>query len=408
MSTPRLEIDLAKIQHNARTLTARLAVKGIRVTAVTKATSGSIEIADALLRAGVTSLGDSRIENISAMRRANLSAKMSLIRSPMLSQISQVVQNADISFNTELAVIRQLSRAAQEQRRTHGIVLMVELGDIREGLMPAELHHAARLTLDLPNLTLEGIGTNLACRSGVLPDEANMAELSMLADSIEATFGITLNTVTGGNSANLAWALGNTNPGRINDLRLGEAILLGQEPINQTPIPGLHTDTITFIAEVIETKTKPLTPWGTLASPPNPTGMTPAQPIASAPQSILAVGHQDTDPNGLKPPTGLHIQTGATSDHTIISSEHAKLRVGAQIRFQTNYNALTRALASPFVTKATKPITTPATATASHAKHSIVSTADPTHTAPTAHRTLNPKYDRNSHRSAHPLTPTPQ
>ena len=112
MSAPRLEIDLDKIQHNAQTLVDRLATRGISVTAVMKATLGSPEIAGALLRAGVSGLADSRIENIEAMRRARVPAPMTLIRSPMLSQVERVVVHADVSFNTELEVISKLSSAA--------------------------------------------------------------------------------------------------------------------------------------------------------------------------------------------------------------------------------------------------------------------------------------------------------
>ena len=80
MSAPRLEIDLDKITHNARTLVERLANRGIAVTGVTKATLGSVEIANALLQAGVSALGDSRIENIEALRLARVVAPMTLIR----------------------------------------------------------------------------------------------------------------------------------------------------------------------------------------------------------------------------------------------------------------------------------------------------------------------------------------
>ena len=109
MFAPRLEIDLGKIQHNACTLVERLARRGISVTGVTKATLGSTEISHAMLLAGVSGLGDSRIENIEAIRTSCVSARLSLIRSPMLSQAKRVVTIADISFNTELEVIRRLS-----------------------------------------------------------------------------------------------------------------------------------------------------------------------------------------------------------------------------------------------------------------------------------------------------------
>ncbi len=352
MTTPRLEIDLDKIQHNTRTLVEMLASRGISVTGVTKAALGSPEMAGALLRAGVSALGDSRIENIETMRLARLTAPMTLIRTPMLSQVNRVVEHADVSFNTELDVISKLSSAAQKTRRMHGVVLMIELGDLREGIMPGDLEDTVRKTLRLPNIALKGIGTNLACRSGVSPDSKNMADLSALADSIEATFNLKLSVVSGGNSGNLQWALSGAETGRINDLRLGEALLLGREPLHRQPIEGLYTDAITLVAEVIESKVKPSQPWGEIAE--TAFGATaPAADRGRISQTIIAIGRQDTDPDGLEPPPGIEI-LGASSDHLIVDSSNRRVPVGTEITFQPNYSALVRAMTSPFVAKVVK------------------------------------------------------
>lgn len=353
MSAPRLEIDLDRIEHNARTLVERLAHRGISVTGVTKAALGAPEIAGALLRGGVSWLGDSRIESIEAMRAAQVAASMMLIRSPMLSQAELVVKQAEVSLNTELEVIRKLSSVAQEEGRTHGVVLMVELGDLREGILPGDLEGAVRETLGLPNIALRGIGTNLACRSGVVPDANNMGELSALADSIEATFGCVLEIVSGGNSANLTWALSGVDTGRINHLRLGEAILLGREPLHRQQIEGLYTDAFTLIAEVIESKRKPSRPWGEIAQA--AFGDPPLEADrGDIWQVILALGRQDTDPGGLQTPAGIEI-LGASSDHLVADCGREPLPVGAEVRLQPNYSALVRAMTSPFVTKVVEP-----------------------------------------------------
>ena len=144
MTAPRLEIDLGKLRHNARTLVERLQTRGIAVTGVTKAVCGSAEIANVMLAAGVNGLGDSRVENIAAMRRLRVPGPITLIRSPMISQADLVVRCAETSFNTELDVVAALSTAAAQAGRVHGIVLMVELGDLREGIMPADLEGVAR------------------------------------------------------------------------------------------------------------------------------------------------------------------------------------------------------------------------------------------------------------------------
>jgi predicted amino acid racemase len=349
MTVPRLEIDLAKIRHNARTLVGQLESRGISITGITKAVLGTPEIAWILISAGIRAIGDSRIENIEAMCVAPILAPMALIRTPMMSQVDRVVAHADISFNTELDVISKLSSAARKLGRTHGIILMVELGDLREGIMPGDLENVVRDTLMFPNIQFKGIGTNLGCCHGVSPDARNMAELSALADSIDATFGPIIDTVSGGNSSALQWAFSETDTGRVNNLRLGEALLLGRNPLNREPIEGLYCDAFMLFAEVIESKIKPSQPWGKIAQSAFGQNV-PLPDQGNISQAILAIGHQDTDPAGLFPPAGIAI-LGASSDHVVIDAGRHRLPLGTEIAFQINYSALVRAMSSPFVGK---------------------------------------------------------
>lgn len=349
MTAPRLEIDLAKIRHNARVLVDLLSGRGITVSGVTKAMLGLPDIAREMLAAGASGLADSRVANLQTMRRADVEAHMTLIRSPMISEAALVVRNADTSLNTELDVISELSKAAQAMGRRHGVLLMVELGDLREGTMPADLEAVVRRTLRFPNIDLKGIGTNLACRCGVVPDAENMRELSTLADAIDATFGPTISIVSGGNSSNLNWVLGGADTGRINNIRLGESILLGCEPLHRQPIEELFTDATVLVGEVIESKVKPSQPWGEMAEAAFG-AVIPLADSGSVSQAILALGRMDTDPDGLTPPPGIEI-LGSSSDHLIVDCGQECLAIGAEMTFQLNYSALIRAMASPFVTK---------------------------------------------------------
>ena len=274
---------------------------------------------------------------------------MTLIRTPMLSQVERVVANADVSFNTELEVIAKLSSAAQMAGRSHGIVLMLELGDLREGVLPGDLERTVRQVLRFPNIALRGLGTNLACRSGVAPNAGNMSELSGLVESIEETFGLTLDIVSGGNSANLNWALGDNNVGRINDLRLGESLLLGCETLHRRPIEGLHTDAFTFIAEVIESKVKPTGVRGDVAQTAFGDPVT-TKDRGNIRQAILAVGRQDVDPGGLHPLSGIEV-LAASSDHLVVDGGNSRLVVGTEVKFRPNYSSLLRSMTSPFVTR---------------------------------------------------------
>ena len=349
MTAPRLEIRLDRIRHNAATLVERLGRRRISVTGVTKATLGSPPIARELLAVGIASIGDSRIENIEGMIRAGVSCSMTLLRSPMLSEANRVVASAHVSLNTELDVLERLSSCAHSQGRRHGVVLMVELGDLREGILPCDLEDVVRRTLGFPGLTLRGIGTNLACQSGVAPDQQKMDELSSLAASLESTFDMTFDIVSGGNSANLDWALGPNDVGRVNDLRLGESILLGREPLHRRPIDGLHTDAVTLVAEVIESKVKPSKPWGEIQQTAFG-AVEPSRDRGNSVRAILAVGVQVVDANGLLPPDGF-TSLGASSDHLVVDAGTSRLPVGSEVRFGVDYSALLRAMTSPFVTK---------------------------------------------------------
>ncbi|CAN5498183.1 N/A [soil metagenome] len=347
--TLRITIDLDKVERNTRTLVDRLGSTGIQVTGITKAVLGSPGVGAAMLRGGVCGLGDSRVSNLVRLAGLDRSQVRTLIRSPMVSQVARVVDLADVSLNTEAAVLAALNQAASQQNRMHGVVLMVELGDLREGIALNDVPEAVRAVLSHSSLRLVGLGANLACQNGVVPDDQNMGILTGLADDIEALHGISLDVVSGGNSANLNWALHTHDVGRIDNLRIGEAILLGVDPLHRTPIPGLHTDAFTLTAEVIEVAMKPAQPWGDRAQA--AFGVAPVRTGGRAVhQAILALGRQDVDPDGLRPPEGITI-LGMSSDHLVVDLGDHPAVVGDEIEFGLAYGALVRAMTSPFVTK---------------------------------------------------------
>ncbi|WP_293010535.1 alanine/ornithine racemase family PLP-dependent enzyme [Mycobacterium sp.] len=347
--TLRLDADLDKIEQNTRALVDRLDPQGIRVTGITKAVLGSPGVGAAMLRGGARGLGDSRVPNLARLDGLDPPPSRTLIRSPMLSQVAQVVDVADISLNTDAVVLAALDQAASQQNRTHAIVLMVELGDLREGIALGDVSEAVRVILRHSSLRLAGLGANLACQNGVIPDDRNMGILTGLVADIETQHGISLDIVSGGNSANLSWALHTHDVGRIDELRLGEAILLGVDPLYRTPIPGLHTDAFTLTAEVIEVAVKPARPWGNRAQ--GAFGEVPERHGNTAVrQAILALGRQDVDPDGLRPPEGVAI-LGMSSDHLIVDLADHPAAVGDEIEFGVGYGALVRAMTSPFVAK---------------------------------------------------------
>ena len=349
MATPRLEINLGKITHNAKTLKDLYGSRGIDIVGVTKAVCGDLDIANVLLKSGITILADSKISNIINMSDAGIDAQFLLLRTPFLSQAEDVVRYTDISLNSELAVIQKLSHFAVEAHTTHQIILMVELGDLREGLMPENLEYTIQQVLKLKGIEFVGIGTNLACFGGIKPDENNMGVLSSITRDVEEKFGLILEFVSGGNSANYNWFMSTQNVGRINNLRLGESIYLGCETLNRKPIPGLFTDAFTLVAEVIESKIKPSLPYGDVGQ--DAFGNVPEfrdhGPIRRA---ILGIGRQDVPVSGPTPRLDIDI-LGASSDHIIINTKENELKVGSELKFDLNYGALLAAMTSPYVLK---------------------------------------------------------
>ena len=357
MNAPRIEIDLHQVEHNTRVLVGRLAARDVHVVGVTKATLGSPAVAAAMLRGGAVGLGDSRVENLARLAALDVAVPRTLIRSPMVSQVRRVVRAATASLNTAPAVVSALDDAACQAGLRHDVVLMVELGDLREGIGVDDVAAAVRLVLRSASLRLLGLGANLACQNGVVPDDRNMGVLHRLVDRVEADHGLVLDVVSGGNSASLDWALTTGRLGRTNELRLGEAILLGTEPLQRSPIAGLHTGAFTLVGEVIEVAEKPAQPWGRRAqaafgAPPSRTGR------GSRRQAIVALGRQDVDVDGLTPPAGV-VVLGMSSDHLVLDIGDHGVGVGDELRFGLGYGALVRAMTSPFVTRAELPVGVP-------------------------------------------------
>ncbi len=345
---PRIEISLSQIQENTQILSKLYMGKGISLMGVTKAVLGDPSIAKAMIQGGVEFIADSRIENIIKMKNAGISTPFVLLRTPP-SQAESIIQNADISLNTEMETLKRLSYHANAQNKIHKVIIMVELGDLREGILLCNLSEFVRQTLSLVNIKIIGIGCNLACYGGVKPDEKNMHELSELVDSLEKEFQIDLKIVSGGNSANYEWFKSSQNIGRINNLRLGESILLGHETVGRKVIPDLHVSAFQLIAEVIESKKKPSLPTGDIGQ--DAFGNVPGFLDQGVRQRvIIALGRQDVPVSSLKSNDKLKV-IGSSSDHIILDGEYSNLEVGDEVKFTLDYGGLLATMTSPFVMK---------------------------------------------------------
>jgi len=65
---------------------------------------------------------------------------------------------------------------------------MIEMGELREGVMGDAFIDFYESVFNLSNIEVVGIGTNLSCLYGVLPNQDKLIQLSLYEQLIEAKF----------------------------------------------------------------------------------------------------------------------------------------------------------------------------------------------------------------------------
>lgn len=351
MKYPAVEINLFKIRTNTKIITKLCKKYGIDVVGVTKVANGSIEVAKAMIEGGVKIIGDSKIDNLKIYNR--LPAKKMLIRIPMISEANEVVKYADISLNSEIDVIKAISKAAVNWGKVHDVVLMIDVGDLREGVFyEDEIMETVREIVNLKGVRLIGIGTNLTCFGAIMPTEENLGQLVRIKDNIEKNFNIHLETISGGNSSSLCLIENGQMPKEINQLRLGTALILGLIEVTWTRIPGTYIDAFRLIAEIVEIKKKPSKPIGKTAI--DAFRNTPVfEDKGEMIRAICAIGKQDCDPQFMKPEDERIEILGSSSDHLILDITQCKYdyKVGDKVAFILDYVAILRCMTSTHVEK---------------------------------------------------------
>lgn len=351
MHYPILEISLEKLRHNISIIAKTCNELGIQVVGVNKVSCGSCNIAQAMIDSGIEIIADSRMENI--IRLKELEVKTMLLRLPMVSEIEDVVEYADISLNSELKVIKCLSEAALKKGKVHSIILMIDVGDLREGIFEEEetIEDVAEI-LNLKGVKLLGIGTNLSCFGGVIPSRENLGRLVELKNILEKKFNIKIEIVSGGNSSSYHLIQSGTMVDGINQLRLGTSLLLGTVEINDTRIEDTYNDAFRIIAEIVEVKNKPSVPIGEI-------GIDAFRRIpvfedkGIRKKAICAIGKQDVDIEWMIPVDENMAILGGSSDHLIVDITDCKTRydVGDKISFVLDYLSILKAMTSEYVKK---------------------------------------------------------
>lgn len=357
---PRLLVDLNKLKSNLDAVAEITKEQGgCSLMIVTKGLCADPEMAKLVANhPAVDYMADSRVMNIRTYaEEARKNGKMTvLLRIPMHAEVADVVKYVDLSFNSELSTIRLLNEEAGKIGVKHNVLLMIDLGDLREGIFyqnEDQIFEAVGEIIKMENINLYGIGVNLTCYGAIIPKNDNLSNLVAIARKIEEKFGIRLEMVSGGNSSSIYLIGKGELPEGINNLRLGESFLLGNDTAYGEKLPRTVSDTLVLEAQIVELKEKPSLPIGEVGV--DAFGQKPYyEDRGIIKRAIIAIGKQDTDIDSMEPLDEKIDILGGSSDHIIldVTKSDTEYKVGDVVRFVLGYGGMLKTATSPYVEKA--------------------------------------------------------
>lgn len=348
-------LNTKKLQDNFNQLDQLFRAHHIEWSVVAKVLCGNEKYIRELLSLGIHQLCDSRISNLKTIKRLAPEIETVYIKPPAKRMVKNVVKFADVSFNTEFETIRLLSEEAVRQNKLHKVVIMIELGELREGVMREEFVAFYGRVFNLPNIHVAGIGTNLTCMYGVLPSHDKLIQLSLYKELVEAKFNRSIPYISGGASVTIPLIHQGLLPKGINHFRVGETFFLGTDVYHNTTFEEMHNDVFRLYAEVIELTEKPKVPNGMLGH--NLTGDTPELNTEDlgehAYRAIVDIGLLDIEDTHITPLEKDMKIAGASSDMMVldVGDNPQRLKVGDLVAFKMDYMGLLRIMNSDYVEK---------------------------------------------------------
>lgn len=348
-------LDSKKLEENYTFLDKKFKEQGISWAPVTKLLCGNTLLMKEVLKHKPKEVCDARLSNLVLVKELDPSIETVYIKPPAKEIIEDVVRYADASLNSSFTTIKEISKEAKKQDKIHNVVIMIELGDLREGIMGERLLDFYSKVFELPSIKVTGLGANLNCLYGVMPSEDKLIQLSLYKQLLEAKFNVTIPWVTGGTSVVMPLLMNNRLPKGINHFRVGETLYFGADLVGGETFEGMHDDVFKLYAQVIEITEKPKVPIGNLEA--NPSGETyeidENDYGQTAERMIVDVGLLDLSTDFVKPvEKGLTI-SGASSDMLVIElGDDAKnYKVGDFVEFEMKYMGALRLFNSDYIEK---------------------------------------------------------
>lgn len=351
-------LDIKKLKVNFNYLNTLFSKRGIEWSVVSKILSGNKMYLTELLKFDINQICDSRVSNLKMIKSINPLIETIYIKPPAKRSVASIIKYADISLNTEFETIKLLSDEAKKQNKTHKVIVMIELGELREGVMGEDFMAFYESIFKLENIKVVGIGANLTCLYGILPNHDKLIQLSLYEQLIEAKFNRQIEYVSGGASVTIPLIFQNLLPKGINHFRVGETLFLGTDVYNNKPFKKMHSDVFRLYSEIIELTEKPMVPEGNLGS--NVEGEEFDFDVMNigetSNRAIIEIGLLDVDVNHLELVDKTISIAGASSDMIVIDLDEnkKKYKVGDLIEFKLDYMGTLRILNSKYIEKKIK------------------------------------------------------
>lgn len=359
-----LIIQTEKIKSNIQKLSSYFEEHQIYWSLITKVFSGDKEFLKHILTDEVIekidSIGDSRLTSLKNLKAINPNIRTIYIKPPAQAYADEVVKYADISLNSSLRTIKVLNEAAIKVDKIHQIIIMVELGELREGVQREDIMNFYENVFNLSHIDVIGLGSNLGCMYGIEPSYDKLLQLSLYKELISAKFNKNLKYISGGTSITLPLIERKIIPKDINHFRVGEAAFFGISPLYNEKFLDLFTDTFEFSANIIELDEKSIVPEGVVSEA--NIGLTAKYNKSdigeTSVKAILDFGMLDVDKKDLGTSDENLKFVGITSDMMVVDIGENKTKegkkkysIGDQIKFKPNYMAVARLLNSKFIDK---------------------------------------------------------
>ncbi len=353
-----ITLDTEKLKINYDYLDALFSKNNIEWAIVSKLLCGNKEYLAELIKLGTKQLCDSRLSNLKAIKSIAPEVETIYIKPPPKRLVQSVVKYADVSLNTEINTIELLSKAAKEQGKVHKVIIMIEMGELREGVLREDLIAFYDHIFELPNIDVIGLGTNLTCMYGVLPSHDKLIQLCLYEQLIEAKFQRELHYVSGGSSVTIPLIFQNLLPKGINHFRVGETLFLGTDVYNNTTFKKMRNDVFQLHAEIIELIEKPVVPMGELGQ--NLQGeqleFSEKDQNETSFRAIIDLGLLDIDESHIRLKNSDLKIVGASSDMLVIDLGENKRNysVGDMLEFEMDYMGILRIMNSKYIEKKVK------------------------------------------------------